>query len=239
MLTPKSFGKTITAAEMPSGMVRFFPSPKDSIPSLVLPSTPPSAVTTASGVPIPPVAAASEAADTLLSDSVDTDTPTLPIATYSDHVIQPKTMLRVLSLVDKQLADLESVLAILEMRFVGASVLIVYEGDLARLEDALQQWEDRIHQEDALKSEPEPDSDEDDDDMYETDTESDELGDLDGEKEDAKMAKKCPPVTVKMIDFAHTWIAEGQGVDEGVLKGLRTLRGLVQGRMKELQAAAT
>jgi 1D-myo-inositol-tetrakisphosphate 5-kinase/inositol-polyphosphate multikinase len=229
MLTPKSFGKTITAEEMPSGMVRFFPSPKDNVPSLVLPATPPSS-STASETPI---ATSTAATATLLADSIETDSPALPIATYT---IPPKTMLRVLALVDKQLSDLESVLSILEMRFVGASVLIVYEGDLARLEDALENWESKIHEEDALKVEPEPDSDEEDE-MYESESEdSDGSGDLDGAKEDAKMAKKCPPVVVKMIDFAHTWIAEGQGVDEGVLKGLRTLRGLVQGRSKELEA---
>jgi 1D-myo-inositol-tetrakisphosphate 5-kinase/inositol-polyphosphate multikinase len=232
MLTPKSFGKTITAEEMPSGMVRFFPSPKDNVPSLVLPATPPSS-STASETPI---ATSTAATATLLADSIETDSPALPIATYSNHTIPPKTMLRVLALVDKQLSDLESVLSILEMRFVGASVLIVYEGDLARLEDALENWESKIHEEDALKVEPEPDSDEEDE-MYESESEdSDGSGDLDGAKEDAKMAKKCPPVVVKMIDFAHTWIAEGQGVDEGVLKGLRTLRGLVQGRSKELEA---
>jgi 1D-myo-inositol-tetrakisphosphate 5-kinase/inositol-polyphosphate multikinase len=145
-------------------------------------------------------------------------------------------MLRVLALIDKQLADLEAVLKTLEMRFVGSSVLIVYEGDLARLEDALDQWEARLHQVDPLK--PEVDlEDEDDNDMIESESESgsDESDDLDGTKEDAKMAKKCPPVVVKMIDFAHTWIAEGQGVDEGVLKGLATLRSLVQGRKKELE----
>jgi 1D-myo-inositol-tetrakisphosphate 5-kinase/inositol-polyphosphate multikinase len=232
MLTPKAFGKTITAEEMPSGMVRFFPSLKDSIPSLVLPPTPPSSTTNSET----PIATSTAATATLLSDTVETDSSALPIATYSNHTIPPKTMLRVLALVDKQLSDLESVLSILEMRFVGASVLIVYEGDLARLEDALENWETKIHQEDALKVEPEPDSDEEDE-MYESESEeSDGSGDPDGAKEDAKMAKKCPPVVVKMIDFAHTWIAEGQGVDEGVLKGLRTLRGLVQGRSKELEA---
>ena len=53
-------------------------------------------------------------------------------------------------------------------------------------------------------------------------------------------------MTLKMIDFAHTRLVEGEGPDEGVLKGVRTLRGLVQGRAaavrqevyKEGQAAA-
>jgi 1D-myo-inositol-tetrakisphosphate 5-kinase/inositol-polyphosphate multikinase len=224
MLTPKSFGKSITVEQMPTGMIRFFPSPKDTIPSLETPSTPAAAST--DKTPVPPIEGQVEA----------TTSATGELQTYSNYTIPAKTMLRVLALIDKQLADLEAVLKTLEMRFVGSSVLIVYEGDLARLEDALDQWEARLHQVDPLK--PEVDlEDEDDNDMIESESESgsDESDDLDGTKEDAKMAKKCPPVVVKMIDFAHTWIAEGQGVDEGVLKGLATLRSLVQGRKKELE----
>lgn len=230
MLTPKSFGKGIKVEEMPSGMIRFFPSPSDEIPSLVLPSTPPaSASTITDATPIPAVG--SETSDIVMT----TGKQTLLAGIYRDHTIPAKTMLRVLALIDKQLLDLETVLQSLEMRFVGASVLIVYEGDHSRLEDALTQWETKIHEEDPLKPLEEED---DDDDMIESESEDEEEDDLDGTKEDEKMAKECPPVIVKMIDFAHTWIAEGQGVDEGVLKGLATLRALVKGRKVELEARA-
>jgi 1D-myo-inositol-tetrakisphosphate 5-kinase/inositol-polyphosphate multikinase len=207
-------------------MIRFFPSPTDEIPSLVLPPTPPaSASTTEDKTPIPFMggnARANSGSERLLE------------GIYRNHVIPPKTMLRVLALIDKQLSDLEIVLQSLEMRFVGASVLIVYEGDLTRLEDALAQWESKIHQQDPL----EPLEEEEDDDLIESESENEEEDDLDGTKEDEKMAKECPPVVVKMIDFAHTWIAEGQGVDEGVLKGLATLRSLIRGRKAELEAVA-
>jgi 1D-myo-inositol-tetrakisphosphate 5-kinase/inositol-polyphosphate multikinase len=123
------------------------------------------------------------------------------------------------------------------MRFVGASVLIIYEGEPTRLEDALEQWEAKILAEDALKAEPDSDSD-DDEDEEDYDSDEDQEDDVDGTKEDARLAKECPPIMVKLIDFAHTWIAEGQGADEGVLLGLKTLRGLVQGRMKELEGLA-
>jgi 1D-myo-inositol-tetrakisphosphate 5-kinase/inositol-polyphosphate multikinase len=235
MLTPKSFGKGITVEEMPSGMIRFFPSPKDDIKSLVLPPSPPvSASTSEDKTPIPIVE--NEAS---LADPEETIPVKLLEGIYRDHSIPPKTMLRVLALIDKQLSDLETVLQTLEMRFVGSSVLIVYEGDLHRLNDALDQWESRIHEEDPLKPEAEMEDDEDED-MIESESDegSDESDDLDGTKEDEKLAKKCPPVTVKMIDFAHTWIAEGQGVDHGVLKGLATLRRLLQGRKAELEAIA-
>jgi 1D-myo-inositol-tetrakisphosphate 5-kinase/inositol-polyphosphate multikinase len=225
MLTPKSFGKSIGAEEMPSGMIRFFPSPTDAVPSLVLPPTPPaSASTTEDKTPIP----------TIGGGVPVTGEDTLLEGIYRNHAIPAKTMLRVLALIDKQLSDLETVLQSLEMRFVGASVLIVYEGDLSRLEDALTQWESKIHEEDPLK----PVEEEDDEDMIESESEDESEDDLDGTKEDEKMAKECPPVIVKMIDFAHTWIAEGQGVDEGVLKGLATLRSLIRGRKAELEALA-
>jgi len=217
MLTPKSFGKSIKAEEMPSGMIRFFPSSTDEVPSLVLPPTPPaSASTTEDKTPIPTIGG-----EVTLMDGI-----------YRNHTIPAKTMLRVLALIDKQLSDLETVLQSLEMRFVGASVLIVYEGDLSRLQDALSQWESKIHEEDPLK----PVEEEDDEDMIDSESEDESEDDLDGTKEDEKMAKECPPVIVKMIDFAHTWIAEGQGVDEGVLKGLATLRSLIRGRKEELEA---
>ena len=225
MLTPKSFGKSIKAEEMPSGMIRFFPSPMDEVPSLVLPPTPPpSASMTEDKTPIPTIGGA-----------VPPNTEvTLLEGIYRNHAIPAKIMLRVLALIDKQLSDLETVLQSLQMRFVGASVLIVYEGDLTRLDDALAQWESKIHEEDPLK----PVEEEDDEASIESESEDESEDDLDGTKEDEKMAKECPPVIVKMIDFAHTWIAEGQGVDEGVLKGLATLRSLIRGRKAELEALA-
>lgn len=224
MLTPKSFGKSIKAEEMPSGMIRFFPSPTDGVLSLVLPPTPPaSASTTEDKTPISVVG----------GDVTPIVGPaTLLEGLYRDHAIPAKTMLRVLALIDKQLSDLETVLQSLEMRFVGASVLIVYEGDPSRLDDALTQWESKIHEEDPFK----PVEEDEDEDTIESESEDDEEDDLDGTKEDEKMAKACPPVIVKMIDFAHTWIAEGQGVDEGVLKGIATLRSLIKGRKVELEA---
>lgn len=224
MLTPKSFGKSIRAEEMPSGMIRFFPSPNDDIASLVSPPTPPaSASTTEDKTPIPAVGGDV----TPIAGSI-----TLLEGLYRNHAIPAKTMLRVLALIDKQLSDLETVLQSLEMRFVGASVLIVYEGDPSRLNDALAQWESKIHEEDPLK----PIEEDEDGDMIDSESEDEEEDDLDGTKEDEKMAKACPPVIVKMIDFAHTWIAEGQGVDEGVLEGVATLRSLIRGRKAELEA---
>lgn len=46
-----------------------------------------------------------------------------------------------------------------------------------------------------------------------------------------------PAYAVKVIDFAHTKLEEGLGPDEGVLFGLKTTIGLLQGRIQEVQEA--
>jgi 1D-myo-inositol-tetrakisphosphate 5-kinase/inositol-polyphosphate multikinase len=174
---------------------------------------------------------------------------------FRNHAIPARTMLRVLTMVEAELRKLAEVLQTLEMRFIGSSVLVVYEGDAARLEDALDRWEVKIAKEKLLAAEKmatqgnipidtksdDEDEDEDEDDDLNEDEEvtdsDDDSADLDGVKEDAKLARRCPPFTVKMIDFAHTWMADGEGVDEGVLKGLETLRGLIRARADEVRAS--
>jgi 1D-myo-inositol-tetrakisphosphate 5-kinase/inositol-polyphosphate multikinase len=151
----------------------------------------------------------------------------------------------VLDLVDTQLEQLEAVLAKLEIRFVGASVLIVYEADVARLEAALERWDAKVPKfvSDQVDADGEMDddedlgmsdlSDEDSDDDNDNDNDDD---DDDGRKEDERLARKTPPVRVKMIDFAHTWLAQGEGPDQGVLLGFKTLRGLIRARKAEIMA---
>ena len=144
-------------------------------------------------------------------------------------------------MIDSELEKLESVLKSLEARFVGMSILIIYEGDSGRLEDALDRWEGKLARQ-ALLAAEEPmeqgDSDEEDDYFEEesSSTSSDDDED-DGARADARKARRCPPMTLKMIDFAHTKLAEGEGPDEGVLKGLDTLRGLIKGRAEEIRQA--
>lgn len=41
---------------------------------------------------------------------------------------------------------------------------------------------------------------------------------------------------VKMIDFAHARYLPGEGPDEGLLKGTKTVINLIQGRIEELKA---
>ncbi|ODN80070.1 hypothetical protein L198_07880 [Cryptococcus wingfieldii CBS 7118] len=269
--TPKSFGKTITASQLPEGMVRFFPLPSDEIPSLAIPpSPPPTATSTSAGE----ATSSSEAAAHLLppepstSSTQTADLPPTPVTakppsstpsppSYASHAIPPRLLFRILTLLLAELDRLAQVLGGLEMRFVGSSVLIVYEADGARLEAALDRAEERravralraASGEGEGEGEMDPMSrrsafsddgsscsasfseEEEDDESVEEDL------DLDGVREDERRARKCPPLTVKMIDFAHTWLAEGEGPDEGVLKGLKTLRGLVEGRREEVEKA--
>ena len=150
-----------------------------------------------------------------------------------------------LALVDHNLSELEVVLSRLEARFIGASILIVYEGEPARLESALDRWEAKRAREALIAAAAPPDrqddidEDEDEDDYDEIDDEDSSTSSDDDEDDraaaDAWRARRCPPVTLKMIDFAHTRLVEGEGPDEGVLKGVRTLRSLVQGRAETVR----
>ena len=153
-----------------------------------------------------------------------------------------KTLLRVLSMVDHELEQLEAVLSKLEARFVGASILIVYEGDSERLEDALDRWEARRARQALLAAEnPAPleydEDDEEEDEIEEDSSTSSDDDEDDGARADARKARRCPPMTLKLIDFAHTGLVEGEGPDEGVLKGVKTLRGLVKERSETVRAA--
>jgi 1D-myo-inositol-tetrakisphosphate 5-kinase/inositol-polyphosphate multikinase len=160
---------------------------------------------------------------------------------YTSHAIPPRTLLRVLALVDHNLSELEAVLLRLEARFIGASVLIVYEGEPTRLESALDRWEAKRAREALIAAAAPSEEDESDEDDYDdidedenSSTSSDDDED-DGAAADARRARRCPPVTLKMIDFAHTRLVEGEGPDEGVLMGVRTLRALVQGRAEAVR----
>ena len=174
-------------------------------------------------------------------------------------------MVHLLDLVEAHLQELEIAVSGLEARFIGSSVLLVYEGDPARLQDALDRveakrtpfnptgsipakrdfpdWDDGLDNSDGSGGSGRnwlgigDESDEEDEEDEESDDEDDDDDD-DGTKADERSARKCPPLTVKMIDFAHTRLVEGEGIDLGVLKGLRTLRGLVKGRREVVARAA-
>ena len=88
---------------------------------------------------------------------------------------------------------------------VGGSLFIVYEADWARAEDGLQ----RLWLDEG--NEEEEDEDDDDDDQ------------------------PGPPFVVKIIDFAHTRLAPGEGPDEGVLLGFDTVLRLLDARIAQIE----
>ena len=239
ILTPKSYGKSLSPSQLPQGMIRFFPLPTDPIPSLIVPLTPPPSTATtsvASGVPpthlpLPPSLSSPPAPATPMSASGS--------VTYTDHALPAHLLLHVLDILDQEIFRLVSMLESLEMRFVGSSVLVVYEGDEDRLASSVERYESRRHLESRFPDRRTVLEDDDDDgesevDIDEESTSSDDDED-DGARADARRARRCPPLTLRLIDFAHTRLVDGEGPDEGVLKGLRTLRGLVQGRRDEVR----
>lgn len=99
---------------------------------------------------------------------------------------------------------------------VGGSLLVVYEGDWARAEEGVEKL--------GMVIDEEGEGDDDDED-------EEEEGDDNDEEEER------PPYVVKLIDFAHTRLVSGAGPDEGVLKGMDTVLGLLEGRIKDLGGA--
>ncbi|GFZ51541.1 hypothetical protein JCM24511_09308 [Saitozyma sp. JCM 24511] len=220
ILTPKSFGKSITPQQLPQGMVRFFPLPDDAVSSLVPLAAPPSP---------PPTGSASTTFPE--TTSVPAEAVSLPAPALAPNMTGT-------TMGEDKPAVAMPMTPTSAARFVGASVLVIYEGDPTRLEDALDRWDrgERRRGSDfasALDGASDLPSSSGSDSLSDSESDS-ESDDMDGVRSDARVKRRCPPLTVRMIDFAHTSLAEGEGPDEGVLRGLGTLRGLVRGRRGEV-----
>lgn len=136
----------------------------------------------------------------------------------------PGTLLvPILKLIRQSVQELRDVLSSIELRFVGSSLLIVYEGDWDRAEVGMQwlaNWK-----EGGVCEEKEGDVEEIEG--------SEEEDDDEDESESSDGGSDCPCV-VRLIDFAHTRLRPGQGPDPGVLKGLDTVLGLLDGRIASI-----
>lgn len=120
-------------------------------------------------------------------------------------------------LVDRLIArmrKIESAITAAEIRMVGGSALIVYEAEMLALEAALDTY-----------------MSDDEDDGYGSDIESEE--EMGSAAQDDNLVT-LRPYTIKLIDFAHTHLAPGEGPDEGVLLGIRTIIQLLEGRRHKL-----
>ncbi|KAF7348424.1 Kinase [Mycena sanguinolenta] len=133
-----------------------------------------------------------------------------PIASHDapEQGLPAALLLQILELLREDVEDIRDALAALEIRMVGASLLILYESDAVRAEEGLK-W--------LLKDEEEEEEDSDDDE--------------DEEDDPNKPPKRYTPYDVRLIDFAHTRFAPGQGPDEGALLGFKTLLALLDERI--------
>ena len=132
----------------------------------------------------------------------------------------------ILKSIRKSVQGIRDSLSSIELRLIGSSLLIIYEGDWDRAKMGVQ-W--LAEQPTCMSSE---EGEENGEEMYEEDVEGVEGWEGDEESdEDSSEEGSESPCVVRLIDFAHTRLKPGQGPDVGVLKGLESLLGLLDGRI--------
>ena len=147
---------------------------------------------------------------------VGSPTPNSSDIPSSSSGLPKETLEPILRAIYEEIAEIRQVCSSLELRMVGVSLLIIYEADWTRAEQSLTSC-----------SEEEDEKDEDDD-----------MDDDDDDDEDESNAKRPgPPFVVKLIDFAHTRLAPGEGPDQGVLFGMETVLKLLDARLEEIGAS--
>ncbi|KZP13835.1 SAICAR synthase-like protein [Athelia psychrophila] len=125
-------------------------------------------------------------------------------------------LLPILESLREDVVELHNILEGLELRMVGASLLIIHESDWDRAAQGITYYTE------------------------EGSDDSDSMDDSEEDEEDEVGPPKRPgvPFTVNLIDFAHTRVAPGEGPDRGVLLGLSTLIKLLDGRIQDLRATS-
>ncbi|EXJ84351.1 hypothetical protein A1O3_05018 [Capronia epimyces CBS 606.96] len=145
----------------------------------------------------------------------------------------------------RELESIQYALENEESRMYSASVLLVYEGDEAALEVGLQEEEKekekekerererersrhQVREQDTAEHDDE-DEDYDDEQLAYDEYDDEEYGneDFDDEDEQANIPRKVHEA--RLIDFAHASWTPGQGPDENVLKGIRSLLDILRG----------
>lgn len=145
-----------------------------------------------------------------------------PRRAAQDAEAHRKALLRRLLLVERLLREVSSIQYVLEneeSRMYSASILMVYEGDPDALDAVIKyrKVDDRAVVAEAI----EPD-----------DTGTEEADD-DEDEDDEGVKQKIHEVV--MIDFAHAHWTPGQGPDENVLQGVRSIRGILETILQEVQ----
>jgi len=140
---------------------------------------------------------------------------------------QRKALLRRKLLVERLLREISSIQYVLEneeSRMYSASVLMVYEGDPDALDGVIRykEGDGKIIDVEALEAD-EPD---------ELDGEDDDK-EMDDQEEDEELKQKIHEVV--MIDFAHAHWTPGQGPDENVLQGIRSIKRILEQLLATVQ----
>jgi len=139
--------------------------------------------------------------------SQTSDTPS------SSSGLPKETLEPILRAIYEEVAEMREVYSSLEIRATGASLLIIYEADWTRAEQSLRSFS------------------EDDEEDYDDDIDDD---DDDDDEDESNSKRPGPPFVAKLIDFAHTDLAPGEGPDQGVLLGMDTLLKLLNARLAEI-----
>ncbi|KAH8084629.1 hypothetical protein HD553DRAFT_296066 [Filobasidium floriforme] len=237
IVTDKAYGYALTVDRLPEGFAKFFPLPGQNQtddraePARAVQSEEAEPVVQEGQVPV-------EAG----SSSADSTNITHATTSSSSTEAYKHSLVRVLRALHRSISDLYALLDRLEIRFIGASLLIVYEGDPEALETA---WKivdeeekkdgstgfgllDKVPPRRRRANDGAPDHDHERD-----DTDDDEDNDADEEEDETRPR----PFTARIIDFAHTRLVHGEGKDVGFLKGLETVLRLIEGRLNELESS--
>lgn len=125
---------------------------------------------------------------------------------YFDSDITPAQAALLATRFAKKVGEVRAVLEAAESRMYSASLLFVYEGDGAALDEALAEEAENAKK--PAKTQEEEDDEEEE------------------EEEEEKKVKKVEDL--KMIDFAHATWTPGKGPDENALHGIRSMEILLE-----------
>lgn len=101
-----------------------------------------------------------------------------------------------------------------EVRIISGSLLFIYENDLAKWSDVLND-DDLYEQKDSLIKPFDDDDDDDDDD-----------------EDDGEQSDSTPLSSLHLIDFAHAKYVKGQGCDENILEGIENMINIFEDLIK-------
>ncbi|BGP56035.1 hypothetical protein JCM8202v2_003642 [Rhodotorula sphaerocarpa] len=240
--TDKVFGKSLRPDELDLGMARFFYpqlSPLSVAERATLAgaaqadghtsgSAAGGATMTTASYAHPQSAPAPDQPPSLASPSTDA-------TAFGPAPLPLDLLLIVLRTLLRRLHELIDVLSDLEVRMRGASLLVVIEGDPDALERAILRASGvsapATQSSSSRDAAPDEAATADDDDEENGDAESVSTTDEEGNAKPETLL----PLEMRLIDFAHTRDATGEGPDEGVLLGLRTVERLWADLVRRLE----